>query len=532
MPAPIETQSEPPEPSEAAAERWVEWKKLAAIVAVFIVFFFLPAGNPRFDGAVNEALHLTKWYAREHVLLCLVTAFYIAGAIGVFVSQASVMKYMGARANKFVAYAVASVSGTILAVCSCTILPLFMGIYRMGAGLGPAVAFLYSGPAISVLAIVLTARIMCAELGIARAIGAVSFSVIIGLTMHLIYRKEEQAKVKVQMILPEPETRRPLWQNSLFFGALVGILVFANWGAPREFSYTTHDGRAFAGAVVAESEAAVASDATLRIRITEGPIAGQEISLKAGDIKAKSPKEGISTTIWRWRWSITSACAAGLGLILILWFGIVWWKVAAAAVAPAVLGLFLPTDGLMVMIPFAAAVVGLSVITATDKGEAGEWFNSTWTFSKQILPLLFFGVLIAGFLLGRVGHEGMIPSQYVRMLVGGTPETFLNVSGLIGSAWEAPVRAIWPLWTNFFASIFGAFMYFATLTEVPIVQGLLDSGMGKGPALSLLLAGPSLSLPSMLVIQGVLGTRKTVVYVTLVVVLSTIAGMIFGKFWG
>jgi uncharacterized membrane protein YraQ (UPF0718 family) len=518
--------------SETQQSRWSEWRKLAAIVAVFVVFFFLPVGSPRFDGAVNEAMHLTKWYAREHVLLCLVTAFYIAGAIGVFVSQASVMKYMGARANKVLAYGVASASGTILAVCSCTILPLFMGIYRMGAGLGPAVAFLYSGPAISVLAIVLTARIMGAELGIARAIGAVSFSVIIGLAMHLIYRKEEQAKVEVQMAMPEPVARRPLWQNILFFAALVGILVFANWGAPREFSYSTRNGKSFVGAVVQESEAASAADATLRIQITEGPSAGQEISLKAGDIAAQSPAEGISTAIWRWKWPITSACAVGLGLILIFWFGIAWWKVAVAAVAPAVLALVLPTDGLLVMIPFAAAVVGLSAITATDRGEAGEWFNATWTFSKQILPLLFFGVLVAGFLLGRVGHEGIIPSQYVQMLVGGKPDTFLQSSGLMGSGWESPVRAIWPLWTNFFASVFGAFMYFATLTEVPIVQGLIDAGMGKGPALALLLAGPSLSLPSMLVIQGILGTGKTVVYVTLVVVLSTIAGMVFGQFWG
>ncbi len=511
---------------------WSELRKMGLMAGVFLVFFFLPVGTARFDGAFSEALHLTKWYAREHVLLCLVTAFYIAGAIGVFVSQASVMKYMGARASKPLAYGVASVSGTILAVCSCTILPLFMGIYRMGAGLGPAVAFLYSGPAISVLAIVLTARIMGAELGIARAIGAVLFSVIIGLTIHLIYRKEEQAKVKAQMFMPEPEVRRPLWQNILFFAALVGILVFANWGGPREYSYATLDGKAFVGAVVQESEAASAADATLRIRITEGPSAGEEIWLKAGDIAAKSPTEGIATTIWRWRWSITSACAAGLGLILIFWFGIAWWKVAAAAVAPAVLALVLPTDGLLVMVPFAAAVVGLSIITATNKGEAGEWFNATWTFSKQILPLLFIGVLVAGFLLGRVGHEGMIPSRYVQMLVGATPDTFLSASGLMGSGWEAPVRSLWSLWTNFFASIFGAFMYFATLTEVPIVQGLLDSGMGKGPALSLLLAGPSLSLPSMLVIRGVLGTRKTVVYVVLVVALSTIAGMVFGRYWG
>lgn len=521
----ITTDSTGQDEAKPSGIAWPELKKLAYITAVFLLFFFLPVGQPRFDGAVSEALHLTKWYAREHVLLCLVTAFYIAGAIGVFVSQASVMKYLGPRANKFVAYAVASTSGTILAVCSCTILPLFMGIYRMGAGLGPAIAFLYSGPAISVLAIVLTARIMGAELGIARAIGAISFSVIIGLAMQLIYRKEEQAKVAAQMLLPDPEVKRPLWKTSLFFATLVGILVFANWGAPREYAYTPRDGQAITGVVIGET------DADLRIQVTAGAAVGKEVFIPSADILSKTPISGVSTTIWQWRWLITSAFSVGLGIILVIWFGIAWWKVAAASIAPIILSIALPTDGLMVMIPFAAAVIGLSAITATDKGEAGEWFNSTWTFSKQILPLLFFGVLVAGFLLGRVGHEGIIPSRYVQMLVGGTPDTFLSATGLGGGGLESTIRTVWPLWTNFFAALFGAFMYFATLTEVPIVQGLLDSGMGKGPALALLLAGPSLSLPSMLVIRGVLGTQKTIVYTVLVVVLSTLAGMVFGHFW-
>jgi len=184
------------------------------------------------------------------------------------------------------------------------------------------------------------------------------------------------------------------------------------------------------------------------------------------------------------------------------------------------------------MIPFAAAIVGLSIITSTNKGEAGEWFTSTWGFAKQIMPLLFMGVLVAGFLLGRVDKEGFIPSRYVQMLVGDKPDTFLAGSGLAGGSLEPFIRVIWSIWTNFFASVFGAFMYFATLTEVPILQGLIGSGMGKGPALALLLSGPSLSLPSMLVIRGVLGTQKTVVYVSLVIVMSTVAGMIFGAVWG
>ncbi|HOH28447.1 MAG TPA: permease, partial [Candidatus Hydrogenedentes bacterium] len=202
-----------------------EWKPLVLIVAVFLTCFYLPAGVPRFDNAITEALHLVKWYAREHVLLCLVPAFFIAGAISVFISQASVMKYLGANAPKVLAYGVASVSGTVLAVCSCTVLPLFSGIWRMGAGLGPATAFLYSGPAINVLAIVLTARILGLELGIARAVGAISFSVIIGLLMHLIFRKEEQEKAITQAALPEPEVTRPLWKTAVYFASMVGILV-------------------------------------------------------------------------------------------------------------------------------------------------------------------------------------------------------------------------------------------------------------------------------------------------------------------
>ena len=509
-----------------------EWKKLAGIVVVFLAFLWLPLGWGRFDNAIMEALHLAKWYAQEHVLLCLVPAFFIAGAIGVFVSQASVMKYLGAKANKVLAYGVAAVSGTILAVCSCTILPLFTGIYRMGAGLGPAIAFLYSGPAISVLAIVLTARILGPELGIARAVGAISFSVIIGLVMHFIYRKEEFQKANVQMAMPEPQVKRPLWQNAAFFAALVGILVFANWGAPREFNFKTADGKGFAAAVVKDAEDAKTPEAAMALEITEGPQAGKELSLKYADVKEKTPLPGVSTSIWQAKWVITTIFAVALGLILVFWFHLRWWKVLAAGLPAAVLALLLPTDGLMVMIPFAAAVLGLSAITSSDKGEAGEWFGATWSFAKQILPLLFFGVLVSGFLLGRVDKEGFIPSQYVQMLVGDKPDTFLAISGLAGGSFEPLVRAVWSFWTNFFASVVGAFMYFATLTEVPILQGLIGSGMGKGPALALLLSGPSLSLPSMLVIAGVLGVRKTVVYVSLVVVMSTIAGMIFGAVWG
>jgi uncharacterized membrane protein YraQ (UPF0718 family) len=425
-----------------------EWRPLAAIVSVFLASFYLPVGKTRFDNAIMEALHLVKWYAQEHVLLCLVPAFFIAGAIAVFVSQASVMKYLGARANKVLAYGVASVSGTILAVCSCTVLPLFAGIYRMGAGLGPATAFLYSGPAINVLAIILTARVLGIELGIARAIGAILFSVVIGLLMHFIFLKEELEKANAQAVLPEPEVSRPFWQNILYFAAMVGILIFANWGRP---------------------EAAV----------------------------------GVWYTIYSAKWMVTATVAACFAIILILWFRLKALKVLLAAMPTVALGLLFPHQP---MLAFAAAAVGLSVITSTDRGEAGEWFLSTWGFAKQILPLLFIGVLVAGALLGQPGYEGLIPSNWVSNTVGGNS-----------------------LWSNLFASVAGAFMYFATLTEVPILQGLIGNGMGKGPALALLLAGPALSLPNMLVIRSVVGTKKTGVFVSLVIIMATVSGIAYGK---
>ena len=482
-----------------------EWKKLFLIVAVFAACFYLPVGKERFDSAVTESLALVKWYARQHVLLCLVPAFFIAGAISVFISQASVMKYLGAKANKILAYAVASVSGSILAVCSCTILPLFAGIYRMGAGLGPATAFLYSGPAINVLAIILTARILGLELGIARAVGAIGFSVVIGLIMHFIYRKEELEKANGQMAMPEPEVSRPLWQNALFFAVMVGVLVFANWGSPNDFNFKTTDGSTFRAAVLKAPEHSNPMTGAYTLKLMDGDQRGQEVILSADNVIEKTPVEGLWTAIWRSKWIIASVFGILLGLILILWFSIPWWKIAATAIPTVLLAIILPMEGLMVMIPFTAAVVGLSWATSTTKGEAEEWSGSTWAFAKQILPLLFFGVIIAGALLGRPGHEGLIPSEWVASAVGGNS-----------------LRA------NLFASVAGAFMYFATLTEVPILQGLMGAGMGKGPALALLLAGPALSLPNMLVIRSVMGTQKTVVFVSLVVVMATICGLVFG----
>jgi len=438
-----------------------EWKKLALIVAVFLGCFFLPVGVPRFDGAIMESLHLVKWYAREHVLLCLIPAFFIAGGISVFVSQASVMKYLGAKANKVLAYGVASVSGSILAVCSCTVLPLFAGIWRMGAGLGPATAFLYSGPAINVLAIILTARILGLELGIARAVGAIVFSIVIGLLMHFIYRKEELEKANGQMAMPEPEVTRPLWQNALFFAAMVGILIIANWarsGDVRAVFLCCPGGLstyAVEGSIIEQTEK--------NVRLVDR--AGAEHDIPAGLMQTVESidKNPIYEAIFRVRWGLTAAMLVLFGGMVAMWF---------------------------------------------SRRELKEWVGVSWGFALQILPLLLIGVMASGFFLGRPSHEGLIPNRWVEWAVGGNS-----------------LRA------NFFASFAGAFMYFATLTEVPILQGLIGSGMGKGPALSLLLAGPALSLPSMLVLRSVMGTQKTMVFVSLVVVMATISGMIFGTFF-
>ncbi|HOB70222.1 MAG TPA: permease [bacterium] len=424
-----------------------EWKPLSIIVSVFFAAFFLPVGVYRFDNALKEALELVKWYAEEHVLLCLVPAFLIAGAIGVFISQNAVMKYLGAGAKKSVAYLVASVSGTILAVCSCTILPLFAGIYKRGAGLGPAIAFLYSGPAISVLSIILTARILGAEIGIARAIGAISFSVIIGFIMEKIFQKEEAAR-SAALQMPVAEEGRPLYQTVIYFFFMVMILVFANWGKP---------------------------DVT----------------------------EGLWWSIYSVKWIITAASALLFGVVLVAWYSHKVWKIVLIGIVSAIFAFVFPS---IPIIAFSAGFIGLTWSGSTADEENGDWISASWGFAKQILPLLLIGVFVAGFLLGRPGNEGIIPNEWVAGLVGGNS-----------------------LFSNFFAAIVGAFMYFATLTEVPIVQGLMGSGMGKGPALSLLLAGPALSLPNMLVIKSVIGTKMTAVFVVLVVIMATLTGLIYGS---
>ncbi|GFN22654.1 permease [Thermanaeromonas sp. C210] len=380
--------------------------KLMLVAAVFLAAYFLPFHHPRIQGAILEALYMLHDYAREHVLFCLIPALFIAGAMSNFLSSQSVMKYFGPDSPKAAAYGIGAVSGAVLAVCSCTVLPLFMGIYKRGAGLGPAIAFLYSGPAINVLAIILSARVLGWQMGLARALGAVMFSVIIGLSMALLFRGEEQERAK-WLVMPEGgETGRTLGQTVLFFLLLILILVFAAWGQPAE-------------------------------------------------------KAGFWYGVYSIKWYLVAGLVIALALVLRAWF---------------------------------------------TREELKAWVDSTLDFSLKILPLLFGGVLAAGFLMGRPGVDaGIIPAEYISMVVGG--------NGLLA---------------NFAASIFGVFMYFATLTEVPIVQGLLGSGMGQGPALALLLAGPALSLPSMLVINSVLGFKKTLVYVILVVIMSTLTGTLYG----
>jgi hypothetical protein len=391
-----------------------ERTKLLLIVAVFLGAYFLPMESARVQRALPEGFVLLRDYAREHVLLCLVPAFFIAGAIGQFVSQGAVMKYLGATAKRPVAYGVASVSGGILAVCSCTVLPLFGSIYKRGAGLGPASAFLYSGPAINILAMILTARVLGLELGVARIVGAVVFAVVIGLLMALIFRKEEAERVANG---PDPfaaagaaaqGSERQPWQDASFLGSMVALLVFANWGAPNR-------------------------------------------------------EVGFFAAVYGVRWYLVGAAAAALAYMMVRWY---------------------------------------------DREELRLWVLGSWEFAKQILPLLLGGVLVAGWLMGRPGQDsGLMPDAWVAGAVGGNS-----------------------LLANFLASLAGALMYFATLTEIPILQGLLGSGMGKGPALALLLAGPALSLPSMIVIRSYLGTKKTLVYIALVVVMSTITGTVFGAF--
>lgn len=430
-----------------------DWKKFILLVGVFLVAYFLPLGDPGVSNAVLEAFRLLQWYAIHHTLACVVPAMFIAGAISTFLSQASVMRYLGPKANRPLAYGVASVAGVILAVCSCSVLPMFAGIYTMGAGLGPASAFLYSGPAINVVAIFLSARVLGADLGVARAMGAIGFAMVIGLLMALIFRRGEAGRAQAALQMPDPPpTNRPLWKTAIFFVCMILLLVFSDWYNTNDVTVTMN------GGTVLKANIRYQTQDTLDIQEyqADGQLSPVMRRLSRPDIRTVEPMPGFVMTVHGVKWPLAGACGLAVLLMAWRWFG---------------------------------------------RDELRHWMRATWDFSLMIVPLLFGGVFATGFI------GAMIPEKYVAGLVGGDS-----------------------LQSNFIASFVGMIWYFATLTEVPVVEMLLRLGIGRGPALALLLAGPALSLPSILVIHKVVGFRKTLAFCALTVAMSTIVGYLFGLF--
>ena len=433
-----------------------EWKIFAALVAIFVVAYALPLGNLRIQAGIHEAFRLLQWYARNHTLACVVPALFIAGAITTFLSQGSVMRYLGPKANPVLAYAVASVSGCVLAVCSCSVLPMFAGIYKLGAGLGPASAFLYSGPAINILAIFLSARVLGFSIGAGRAIGAVVFAVVIGLIMTAVFRKGERAKAKAALQMPEPEKpRRHIGKTAIFLASMILFLVFSDWFNPGNVVVKTSDGREFKAVVIHETKDAVRFQLEQDI---ESAKTGDKITLPKTEIAEMQEQRTWVIAVHHIRWYLAALC--GLAVLIMAWQ---WF----------------------------------------ERDEIREWMHNTWQFTKLLVPLLYGGVFVVGFV------SVLLPEKQVAQWVGDNS-----------------------LGANLVASVIGAFWYFATLTEIPITQALMKLGMHKGPVLALLLAGPALSLPNILVIRRVMGNGKTLVFILLVVVMSTIVGMFFGAFWG
>ena len=433
-----------------------EFKIFTALATVFIVAYVLPLGNPRIQAAIYEAFRLLQWYARNHTLACVVPALFIAGAIITFLSKDSVMRYLGPNANKPLAYAVASVSGCVLAVCSCSVLPMFAGIYSLGAGLGPATAFLYSGPGINVLAIFLSARVLGFDIGAGRFIGAVVFSVVIGLLMAIVFRRGEKAKAQAAMQMPEPEKpRRHIGKIAVFLACMILFLVFSDWYNPGNVVVRTSDGRQFKAVVIHETKDSV------RFQLEEGlgdNKVGDKIMLNKSEIDDMQEQKTWVIRLHHIRWYLAGLCGLAVAIMAWRWF---------------------------------------------ERDELKEWMHNTWEFAKLLVPLLFGGVFVVGFV------SMLLPEKQVAQYVGDNS-----------------------LRSNLVASVIGAFWYFATLTEIPITQALMKLGMHKGPVLTLLLAGPALSLPSILVIRKVVGNIKTIVFIVLVVVMSTIVGMLFGSIWG
>ena len=428
-----------------------EWKRLAAFIGIFVIAYLIPLGNPKVKEALLEAFRLLQWYAREHTLACVVPALFIAGAITTFLSQASVMRYLGPKANKLLAYSVASVSGCVLAVCSCSVLPMFAGIYSLGAGIGPATAFLYAGPAINILAIFLSARVLGFDLGLARAVGAIAFAVIIGLLMAIVFKKEEKKKAEASLHMPEPvKDGRPLWKTSLYFLCMILFLVFSDWYNPGIAKVTLKDGTEMKVHVRYKTKDTL----TLQTYDEGGETTQETKTYNRSEIKAVEPIPSLTLTIHNIRWYLAGVMFLGILAMVSSWF---------------------------------------------SREEVGQWMAATWDFTKLLVPLLYGGVFLVGFI------SVFIPEKQVALLVGNNS-----------------------LFSNVFASVVGAFFYFATLTEVPITEMLMKLGMVKGPALALLLAGPALSLPNMLVIRSIMGTKKTLVFILLVVVMATITGIVFG----
>jgi uncharacterized membrane protein YraQ (UPF0718 family) len=426
-------------------------KKFACLLGVFLLAYFVPFDHPEAANAILEGFRLLQWYAVNHTLACVVPAMFIAGAISTFLSQVSVMRYLGPRSNRTLAYGVASVSGMILAVCSCSVLPMFAGIYTMGAGLGPASAFLYSGPAINVLAVFLSARVLGLDLGIARAVGAITFAVIIGLLMHLVFRRSEGLRQEKLLQMPEETASpRPLWKTALFFAAMVMFLIFSDWYNTNDVTITLNDGTRI------EANVRFSRPESVEIQAydTAGRLGTELRRLSRTDILTITPKPGWVMTVHGMKWVLAGFMGLVVALMTWRWF---------------------------------------------NPQERKDWMKATWDFGLMIVPLLFGGVFVTGVI------GALIPESQVATWVGGNS-----------------------LASNFVAAFVGMIWYFATLTEIPIVEMLTRLGMGKGPALALLLAGPALSLPSILVINKIIGARKTFVFCFLVVVMSTIVGMAFG----
>ena len=424
-----------------------EWKPLFVGIGVIALLYALPVHGSRVDQAMAEAVSVTHEYAREHLLHCFLPALFIAGAISTLIRKGAILAWLGPEAPRALAYGTAAIGGFLLTVCSCTVIPLFAGLYAAGAGLGPSTTFLYSGPAINVLAILLTAKVLGVELAGARAVAAVGFAVLIGLAMARMFASDRRAERLPDATVTDEGGLPPI-PATLLIGALFATVAFANWGR--------------AGALT-------------------------------GDETGSLTPVGLGGLV-----------SAGLaaGFVCVRWLGLRPWQLAVSAGATAVVA----TLTRSLDAAFVTAMLTFSWFASRAEGALGEWFASTWAFAKQILPLLLFGVLLAGLLFGHhAGHEGLIPGRWITMTVGG----------------EGPFPTV-------MASLIGLLTYFATLTEIPILESLRASGMGNGPSLALLLAGPSLSLPALFIIASVIGWRRTLVYGALVALAATAAGLAYG----